>query len=267
MLPDAEKTSKRIYPLLQNTDLENLAYSTLQSTAQPIAIEELNEDELRRLVLVNLARLSVKGEWDGLLTSSSGGSATQALMPLGVQLSASYPYFQPTDMYKITKIDNTNSPLETYCQFFRFVAPKTGTISTLTMRSDANNSGKDPALAGIYDTTDTGYPKDLQGYIEVDLNGGAGLYSSTSWSSSVTLTAGTTYWFGVLSKGTAPPTVSQTTNQGDDFLALGMTHYPGTPYNNLFYSNGSENDLPSTFDFADATLVRQNMPHWVVKYS
>ena len=33
-----------------------------------ISIEEMNEDELRRLILVNLARLTVKGEWNGLLT-------------------------------------------------------------------------------------------------------------------------------------------------------------------------------------------------------
>jgi len=74
-LPDAEKHSDRIYRILQNTDLENLAFATLQSTGQPISIEDMSEDELRRLVLVNLARLSVKGEWDGLLTAGSGGGS------------------------------------------------------------------------------------------------------------------------------------------------------------------------------------------------
>jgi len=66
-LPAAEKKSKRVYALAQNTDLENLSFSTLQSIGQPISIEDLSEDELRRLVLVNLARLSVKGEWNGIL--------------------------------------------------------------------------------------------------------------------------------------------------------------------------------------------------------
>ena len=65
-LPDATR-SKRVYPLLQNLDLENLAFATLQGTGEPLNIEEMNEDELRRLVLVNLARLTVKKEWDGLL--------------------------------------------------------------------------------------------------------------------------------------------------------------------------------------------------------
>jgi len=69
-LPDATR-SDRIYPLLQNLDLENLAFATLQGTGETLNIEEMNEDELRRLVLVNLARLSVKGEWNGLLTAST----------------------------------------------------------------------------------------------------------------------------------------------------------------------------------------------------
>ena len=58
-----------MYKLLKKLDLENLAGDDDEMilTGNPISIEMLNEDELRRLVLVQLARLSVKGEWDGLL--------------------------------------------------------------------------------------------------------------------------------------------------------------------------------------------------------
>ncbi|HIA01319.1 MAG TPA: hypothetical protein EYN66_05335 [Myxococcales bacterium] len=66
-LPEAEKKSPRVYTLLQNTDLENVTFATVQSVGNTISIEEMSEDELRRLVLVNLARLCVKGEWNGLL--------------------------------------------------------------------------------------------------------------------------------------------------------------------------------------------------------
>jgi len=66
-LPDAEKKSPRVYTLLQNTDLENVTFAQVQGVGNTISIEEMSEDELRRLVLVNLARLCVKGEWDGLL--------------------------------------------------------------------------------------------------------------------------------------------------------------------------------------------------------
>ena len=41
---------------------------TLRNEGMPEKIIE-NEDELRRLVLVQLARLSVKSEWNGLLGS------------------------------------------------------------------------------------------------------------------------------------------------------------------------------------------------------
>ena len=66
-LPDAPAQSPRVYKLLKNTDLENLTNDDITLIGDPISIEMLNEDELRRLILVNLARLSVKAEWDGLL--------------------------------------------------------------------------------------------------------------------------------------------------------------------------------------------------------
>ena len=68
-LPDAPAESPRVYKLLKNLDLETLAGDDdeMIKTGNPISIEHLNEDALRRLVLVQLARLCVKGEWEGLL--------------------------------------------------------------------------------------------------------------------------------------------------------------------------------------------------------
>ena len=68
-LPDAPAESPRVYKLLKNIDLETLAADDDEMilTGNPISIEMLNEDELRRLILVQLARLSVKSEWNGLL--------------------------------------------------------------------------------------------------------------------------------------------------------------------------------------------------------
>ena len=59
--------SPRVYKLLKNTDLDSLSDDDLILVGNPITIEELNREELQRLVLVQLARLSVKQEWDGLL--------------------------------------------------------------------------------------------------------------------------------------------------------------------------------------------------------
>jgi len=68
-LPDAPTISPRVYKLLKTVTLEALAADDdeMSGVGNPISIELLNEDELRRLVLVQLARLSVKSEWNGLL--------------------------------------------------------------------------------------------------------------------------------------------------------------------------------------------------------
>ena len=74
-LPDANKKSPRVYRNLKQKDLENVTFNEVKDTGDPISIEMLNEDELRRLLLVNVARLCVAGEWNGLL--NAGGASTQ----------------------------------------------------------------------------------------------------------------------------------------------------------------------------------------------
>ena len=56
-----------MYKLFKNTTLENVTNDDITLVGDPISIEMLNEDELRRLILCQMARLSVKQEWDGLL--------------------------------------------------------------------------------------------------------------------------------------------------------------------------------------------------------
>lgn len=74
-LPDANNYSMRIYELLKETDLENLSYAQFQAVAEKLFIEPENEDEMRRLVLVQLARMAVRGDWDGFLTGGGGSGA------------------------------------------------------------------------------------------------------------------------------------------------------------------------------------------------
>tara|TARA_Y100000361_G_scaffold153466_2_gene175345 strand:- start:1365 stop:2594 length:1230 start_codon:yes stop_codon:yes gene_type:complete len=71
-LPNANKKSPRVYRNLQTKDLENVTFSDMEATGDPLSIELHNEDELRRLVLVQLARLTCKSEWTGLLTGATG---------------------------------------------------------------------------------------------------------------------------------------------------------------------------------------------------
>ena len=65
--------SPRVYKLLKTKTLEagdgarQISFTNLQEVGDPISIEELNREECIRLIIVNLARLSVKSEWEGLL--------------------------------------------------------------------------------------------------------------------------------------------------------------------------------------------------------
>jgi len=70
------KPSRRVFPLLQNLDLDTVTFAQVQSTGDPITIQDMNEQEMVDLIIVNLARLAVAGEWDGLLSAGGGSEAT-----------------------------------------------------------------------------------------------------------------------------------------------------------------------------------------------
>jgi len=65
--------SPRVYKLLKTKTLEagdgarQISFNNVQDVGNPISIEELNREECIRLIIVNLARLSCKQEWNGLL--------------------------------------------------------------------------------------------------------------------------------------------------------------------------------------------------------
>jgi hypothetical protein len=86
-LPDANNYSTRIYELLKETDLQNLSYAQFQGVAESLFIEPENEDEMRRLVLVQLARMAVRGDWDGFL--SGGGSSAVTSLVAGTNITLS----------------------------------------------------------------------------------------------------------------------------------------------------------------------------------
>jgi len=68
--------SKRVYPLLKTTDLDSATFAQIQGTGNPIHIADTHKEDLEALVLTNLARLSVAGEWDGLLSASVSSDAS-----------------------------------------------------------------------------------------------------------------------------------------------------------------------------------------------
>ena len=70
-LPDAVNREARVYALLKGQTLESLtgqlaAGEFVPEAGNPITVENVNEDELRRLVLLKLAIESVRADWVGL---------------------------------------------------------------------------------------------------------------------------------------------------------------------------------------------------------
>jgi len=264
-LPDADKKSPRVYTNLQNLDLDNVTFANIQATGNPIAVEEANEDELRRLVLINLARLVTSGEWTGLLTA--GGGEQFAFQPIDASLMPStYANYSPTDVYRLQSTTTASTTMEDKAVFVRFVAPKDGVMNEITLRTGVIQAGKDDVQIGIYESSG-GLPSGAGiGFIDIDVNGGADLYTSTSWSTTPTLTAGDTYWIGFAPAGATVPALS--TASYDQYLALGFTHYPGTAYNTLYNNTGTDYDMPSTVDLS-VTVPKNNvtLPTWMYKYA
>jgi len=218
-LPDANKKSPRVYTNLQNLDLDSVTFANIQDTGNPIAVEELNEDEMRRLVLVNLARLVTAGEWTGLLEAGGGGGGLAEILPLTASTGA--------DQYDITNTPpwngtvNTNKSVAPYKKVhaFPFISPVTGTVSAIGINVSGAEAG-DSLYVAIYSQDDNYLPETLLGYATIALDS-TGVIYQTSLSAYPELTAGTQFWFAVSLTQSSSATI---TAQDYQFLpAFGIT--------------------------------------------
>jgi len=68
-LPGAVRKEGRVFALAKGQTLEDIAgdETLIALLGNPITLENINEDELRRLVLLKLAVESVRADWVGLL--------------------------------------------------------------------------------------------------------------------------------------------------------------------------------------------------------
>ena len=197
-LPDANKRSPRVYTNLQNIDLDTVTFAQVQSTGNPIAVEEMNEDEMRRLVLVNLARLVVAGEWTGLLEAggSTGNAAktTPWVTGKGVYWEAarSAPYGAGTVQ---------GGGVGTDLVMWPFVSGNSGDVSLMVVV--INSSVTNTISLCIYSDND-GLPDELLGYGDFDLSG-SGTITQDTFSDTITLVKGTQYWYGPKSDSANQP--------------------------------------------------------------
>ena len=263
MRAEDRKPSKRVFPLLQNLDLDSVTFAQVQGTGNPITIEDMNEQEMVDLIIVNLARLCVSGEWSGLLEA---GGTQYALEPIDASQLTTYNRFVPWGRDRTQDVDTAASAnMEDTAVFRRFIAPLTGTMGDMTVRTEVTNSGKDDCKVAIYSTTN-GLPGTRIGDISIDVNGGAALYTSSSWATAPDLTIGVTYWIGMVPEGSTKPAITMATQAL--YLELGYTHYPGTGYALLFNTGGTNYDLPSTITDSQLTgSTSPGVPLWSFKYA
>jgi len=193
-LPDANKKSPRVYTNLQNIDLDTVTFANVQSTGNPIAVEEMNEDEMRRLVLVNLARLVCAGEWNGLLTAPAGGADFGQPLLTG---TGNTMYMISSGAVWGANDDSHNAPLSTPSQpfAFPFIAPETGTVSELGIQVQTASAG-DSVYVAIYSNSDNNHPETRLGYATISVNATGAVYQ-TSITGTISVTANTQYWYSI----------------------------------------------------------------------
>lgn len=191
MRAEDRKPSKRVFPLLQNLDLDNVTFAQVQGTGNPISIEDMNEQEMIDLIIVNLARLCVSGEWTGLLEAGGGTAFPPLVSPT---LFGGYTGIQgQTAGGTADTFDMGGSAFYDASFYYPFLSTFSATLDTLKINiTTAGTSGTNLKL-GIYSESN-GLPNTLLGSATVAADA-TGDKTVTSFSSTITLEAGTMYFF------------------------------------------------------------------------
>jgi len=197
-LPDANKRSPRVYTNLQNLDLANVTFSNIETTGDPIAIEEANEDELRRLVLVNLARLVCAGEWTGLLEAGGGIMSPAPMMAQAYSSSTDQFVLGNGQPWGATASSTAvGSELSSNYTLFRpFISPNSGDVGDVVVYVATAAAGEALEFGIWANDDDTGLPTgDALTHCSFPLDS-TGIITQDSLTGTATLVRGTQYHFG-----------------------------------------------------------------------
>ena len=245
-LPDA-KPDRRIYELLKTTDLENLTFAEFQGVAQTVYAEQGAEDTLRRIVLVNLARLAVAGQWTGL--TDAGGGSFNAELTSGDDIEATYalnridstpPFGMNTGNSGVT---SRNEPM-----FFPFIAAESSTVDSIVVNISGAAGSPCNAVVAIY-SDNNGVPQTKLGSDATFDATSTGQVAQTSVGT-ITLVRGTQYWVG----WTRSASVSYTWMSGSTVAPwMGPTENISSGWIVLWIASGSDNTLPASITATDLT--------------
>ena len=242
-LPDASKKSPRVYTLLQNTDLDSVTFDTVQAVGNPIAIEEATEDEMRRLVLVNLCRLVTSGEWTGLLEAGGGGSnafVTGAADMLGAidkyNFAMAAPWSMQGNVSTYTDSD-AGEPI-----FWPFIAGNTGSIADLAVEVTSAAAGTTYEI-GIYSSsTVNGFPDSLLGSATFDVSSAD---TVTVTGLSIDITRGEPYWYAFV-RDSGSNTATFTACAVTGASGMGNCNVNGGQTGTAFHDFNNTDSLPAT---------------------
>jgi len=244
-LPDA-KPDRRIYELLKTTDLENLTFSDFQGVAEKVYAEQGAEDELRRIVLVNLARLAVVGEWTGL--TSAGGNEFNVELGKSDTINATYDIDSVGQSPPWGNNVTTTQLVRNDPQWFPFIAPKTGELDAIVIDVTAAAGSSCNILVGIY--------SDNEGLPNAQLGSTATFDATTTGQKTqttigtISLTRGTQYWYAVV----RDQNVSTTMKAIDNSIAyLGPSNTVASSFHGFEQTSGSDNALPSSVTASNLT--------------
>jgi len=232
--------------MLQNLDLDNVTFSQVQSTGNSISIEDMNEQELQDLVLVNLARLCVSSEWDGLLTA--GGAAAGQNPPTSMFAAADAQFYphqsQPWGGSGTTSSrigENAVGATVGYPIYFPFISPMSGDISTLGLRSIGTEATS--VYMAVYSSTDENGPGTIIGDAAT-ISLGSSSTPTAAPASTITLVEGVQYWMGycMTTLVTGQQLYVQNTGPG---IGANAT-ISATPDYSIYDSAQTANTLPTT---------------------
>ena len=265
-LPDASKKSPRVYTLLQNTDLDNVTFDNVQAVGNPIAIEEANEDEMRRLVLVNLCRLVTSGEWNGLL--SAGGGEFNAVL-------TDYDWDGDTDPIRIMvlppygtqeRAHTTNAGNNNNLVWHPFISPYTGTISEVDFYVGGASTTTGAVDLGFYSDND-GLPQTFLGEFVLATTS-TGTITQTTSSEDVDLVKGTQYWVGLYfdNMGSTPTfTVTERVGSGSGLPCTGANGV-GQPEGAIYELDASGTGNHTITDYTALRPLGIDPPNIGVKF-
>ena len=261
-LPDAIKRSPRVYTLLQNQDLENVTADTLADVADPIAIEEQNEDELRRICLVAFARMVTKGSFDGWL--SGGGGAAILGVSTGVKTGANYSSLTKQGPFGRGSPDTAMTWNLDPAQYFPFVAPITATMDSVTLSVTIATASADMLMCVYNSDADTGAPT-TQLSDEVTVECSSTGFIEVDFSSPPDLEVGKLYYFGMAR--TAAANITFTAHLTENETNFGGQEYSSDYNRNALTETGVDNSLPATATAANVLGANVACPLIMVKWS